>query len=577
VIQKKVIVIICVSFLILSAAILTQLEHLVSGNMLFPEQTPIGIKINNGGLIDGTEKIQAIGNTFTLMDNIDQTIVILGDGIVLDGAGHTLKGNGNGVGVFLQGRNLVTIRNLTITDFQWAIKLTWSTYGDSAARSVTISHNTLARNEYGIAFYDSLSGSEISDNNFINNKYGVYSPNNVIFRNNHFINNGCPIFDDYTINNVDSSNTVNDRPICYWVDKQNETVPSDVGWVVLKNCKNITVEELNLDSNNQWMSGLALFNTNASTIKGNTVSNKMIGITLQGSNHNLITDNHISSCTQNGIYISSSSNNNILENQITTNLEDGITIEYFSYCNTISENHIEDNDEAGIAIRILFQTFPSPSFAETATIYQNNISRNGVGIWINNGISITVVLNNITENYDWGMKLEGSQKDNTIHHNNFINNNCTQKLQVCIAGFFNQTLPPLPINTSSPDVWVPPKIEFVAGGANTWDDGKAGNYWSDYMTRYPNATEVGKTRIGNTLFYINENNIDHCPLMAPVDTFERDLALSNGKSVETSNQQNSAIYFAVIVSVVSVAILGLCFGVYFKMQKSKQPLSSPTS
>jgi hypothetical protein len=50
---------------------------------------------------------------------------------------------------------------------------------------------------------------------------------------------------------------------------------------------------------------------------------------------------------------------------------------------------------------------------------------------------------------------------------------------------------------------------------NTWDDGypSGGNYWSDYLTQYANATEIDHTGIGNTSYVIDANNIDRYPLM----------------------------------------------------------------
>ncbi|MCW4002747.1 MAG: hypothetical protein NWE95_02405 [Candidatus Bathyarchaeota archaeon] len=59
-----------------------------------------------------------------------------------------------------------------------------------------------------------------------------------------------------------------------------------------------------------------------------------------------------------------------------------------------------------------------------------------------------------------------------------------------------------------------------------WDNGHVGNYWSNYTIKYPNASEVGNTGIGNTPYYIerglytsknypNQKNIDHYPLMHP--------------------------------------------------------------
>jgi len=96
----------------------------------------------------------------------------------------------------------------------------------------------------------------------------------------------------------------------------------------------------------------------------------------------------------------------------------------------------------------------------------------------------------ITENDNWGLRIEGSKIDSTIHHNNFVNNKVNQSLQVSI---------PWPADP------------------NIWDDDKEGNYWSDYVARYPNASEAGNTGIGNTAFFINENNIDRFPLLVPVE------------------------------------------------------------
>lgn len=63
---------------------------------------------------------------------------------------------------------------------------------------------------------------------------------------------------------------------------------------------------------------------------------------------------------------------------------------------------------------------------------------------------------------------------------------------------------------------------------NFWDNGSVGNYWSNYTIRYPNASEVGKTGIGDTPYtierewhstedYPNAKNVDNHPLMYPYD------------------------------------------------------------
>lgn len=57
----------------------------------------------------------------------------------------------------------------------------------------------------------------------------------------------------------------------------------------------------------------------------------------------------------------------------------------------------------------------------------------------------------------------------------------------------------------------------VVNEANSWDNGSVGNYWSDYLTKYPNAKEIGSSGIGDTPYVIDAGNVDHYPLMAPVD------------------------------------------------------------
>ncbi len=41
--------------------------------------------------------------------------------------------------------------------------------------------------------------------------------------------------------------------------------------------------------------------------------------------------------------------------------------------------------------------------------------------------------------------------------------------------------------------------EIFGTSSNSWDNGKIGNYWGNYLTKYPNAVEVDSSGIGNTL------------------------------------------------------------------------------
>jgi hypothetical protein len=94
----------------------------------------------------------------------------LKDNIVLDGDGFTLQGDGSpiSVGIFIENRNNVTVRNFIITDFNHGIDCIGSS-------SVQITHNSLTGNNIGIqTFYDIQETMIVVYNNsFLNNTFHV--------------------------------------------------------------------------------------------------------------------------------------------------------------------------------------------------------------------------------------------------------------------------------------------------------------------------------------------------------------------------------------------------------------------
>jgi hypothetical protein len=95
-----------------------------------------------------------------------------------------------------------------------------------------------------------------------------------------------------------------------------------------------------------------------------------------------------------------------------------------------------------------------------------------------------------------------------------------------------------------------------------WNNGKEGNYWSDYLSKHPNATEVGTSGIGNTPYVIDGDNIDRYPLMQPVD-------ISTASPLPSS----PAVPLLTIIAIVIVAILAVLFLVY--RTRSKRAEGSP--
>jgi hypothetical protein len=60
----------------------------------------------------------------------------------------------------------------------------------------------------------------------------------------------------------------------------------------------------------------------------------------------------------------------------------------------------------------------------------------------------------------------------------------------------------------------------TSGNNEIWVDsaGTHGNYWSDYSTKYPNATEVGTLGVENATYIIDSNNQDNKPLVTQTVT-----------------------------------------------------------
>jgi parallel beta-helix repeat protein len=188
------------------------------------------IYIRANGLVEGTEKIITADNiTYTFTDNINEPIVIERNNILINGAGYTLQGVGNGTGISLSERINVTIKNTKIKNFMNGIQL------DSSSGNSISGNNITANNWIGIYFItscnNSISGNNVtanwysgiclssSSNNTINGNsvehYGIilsYSSNNNISRNHiRASDNGIALA--YSSNNTINGNYVTGNTI----------------------------------------------------------------------------------------------------------------------------------------------------------------------------------------------------------------------------------------------------------------------------------------------------------------------------------------------------------------------------
>ncbi len=228
--------------------------------------------------------------------------------------------------------------NVTINGFNISGATDW-TFGIRVdSMNNTITNNNLSRNYVGIyvlkdqnnntlinnvisdSSYSGLTlnrngGHTLTNNTYLNNNaFGIYikySWDNI-FRNNSIINNRNSIVLGEYSNDIDTSNTINGKPIYYLKNESDISIgaSADPGMVYCLNCINITVKDLNLTENSD---AIYFSNTTYSTIENNTLSSNNDDIKLEDSNHNRIINNSMLSnyC---GIYFDNSRENTIYNN-----------------------------------------------------------------------------------------------------------------------------------------------------------------------------------------------------------------------------------------------------------------------
>jgi parallel beta-helix repeat protein len=427
-------------------------------------------------------------------------------------------------------------------------------------------------NGIGISFSSPGGGCNVSYNYVAENTLGFflspgtyqdYEPNTLkdnILVNNSFLNFGILNYasaGDKVVklfNDMDISNTVNGKPIYYWINRENDTVPSDAGFVALINCRNITVENLTLEKN---LEGVLLAFSNNITISGNNITDngdQLIwgggNIVLHRSSNNSIYNNNITTShwTGHGIVLADYSSYNVIsENNLTKNSV-GVWTTGGNIFNNISRNDMKNNKQ-GIRLSSAYSanntaydndiigpgTYGIYLGAERNTISGNNIIEYQYGVYVTYSYN-TIVGNNIMENWGRGIFVDGSF--NTFVENNIMNND--EGVYLYSYGknnlFFHNNL----VDNAKHVTY------YWSGIVNSWNNSYpiGGNYWSGYEDEYANATELDNSGLWDTPYVINENNIDYYPLMAPTRPITRKFPAYDNLEVEIySNSSISEFQF----------------------------------
>lgn len=196
--------------------------------------------------------------------------------------------------------------------------------GDSSDNTLT--DNTASNNDDGINLHRS-SGNTLTGNSMLGNRY-------------NFRVSG--VADAYYANSIDTSNTVDGKPVYYVVNGVGGIYDSstNAGVFYAINCNGITIKDLLLTNNYE---GVYLWNTHNSSIENVGTSNNGIGIYLRQSTGNNLTVNTVNWNDYDGICLGDSSDNTLTGNTVSWNSRYGIRLWLNSNGNQICNNNFIGN------------------------------------------------------------------------------------------------------------------------------------------------------------------------------------------------------------------------------------------
>ena len=281
----------------------------------------------------------------------------------------------------------------------------------------TFLNNTLNNSGTGIYIYLGSNDNIFENNDVLNGSAGIsiLASSNATFHNNTMANNtyNLEIFGgtDFMSHNhtITSDNTVDGKPVYYWIHEYNKKVPADAGFVVLIECDNITAKGLTIERGSP---GILVFSSGNITVEDNVLD--YAGVSMESSHHIVVSNNSITNAT--GILLSDSDNNTLVKNVISNNGVVGIRIISDSDWNLVANNVVSVFTSTGIEVY---------TNSDNNTIENNTVSAAfNLGIFIFYGSHSNHIINNTVRNTANGIYVQQSHFSD-IRFNDLLNNtNC---------------------------------------------------------------------------------------------------------------------------------------------------------
>jgi len=273
----------------------------------------------------GTDKSTIDGNgSDTVMELTEDNIHITGFDIInsensFPHAGIAIRSNGNTIencnvssnyyGIYVRSSDKNSLKNNTCLNNTIGIRV----FGD-CARNIILKNNC-SFNDFGIQIILSDTNS-IIDNSCTGNKEGIQlrgSKFNML-KGNRLIGNGLNILStaldgsstsDWSIQTIDTTNTIDGKPIYYYKNSTGIEIPSNASQVIVINCTGVRIESRNLShvsvgiiigfSSNITISnttcnfnlneGIRIIDSNVTTFYNNSISGNEVGIRFESASN----------------------------------------------------------------------------------------------------------------------------------------------------------------------------------------------------------------------------------------------------------------------------------------------------
>ncbi len=384
----------------------------------------------------------------------------------------------------------------------------WRGIDISRSESNTIVKSKVLENRLGIRLQYS-SGIAIEENE-VQNGIELRNSEGITLKKNTMLDEGLSIWGGRKVywdtHDIDTTNSVDSRPLYYWRDRTGGTVPEGAGQIILANCTDVVVRDQNMSDGRL---GIQVGFSSGNVIEQNALSGYDYAVYLRNSDENNLSKNMVSD-NDYGLRIYRSNDNRLTQNNASENDRPGIDL-WYSDNNTLANNTMLGNRRRGIRLwssseNTLIQNEGSENSYGVALydsndnlLKENELLKNRDGIYLSDSGKNSLMRNTASNNSDSGIELEGSSENRISENivlsndygvsieasdnNTFVANNVSKNEEY---GFhFVESLENVVYN----NWFIENEEQAFDDGENTWDGGdpgrggEGGNYWSDYEGR----------------------------------------------------------------------------------------------